>query len=123
MVTEANRLTTYKGWPITAGNCTKEKMSSCGFYQCNDDSGDDCVRCFCCFKELDGWQESDDPWDEHKRNNNCYFANLGKPEATLTVREWLIVMEERQVNYVNKVYQHINDLEQKDLKDLGLDKE
>ena len=73
-------------------------MSRSGFYHCNIAGEVDGVRCFCCFKELDGWDSTDDPMTEHKRNNNCFFANLGKPQNKLTVKEFLQVIEEREIN-------------------------
>ncbi len=74
-------------------------MSCAGFYHCNAEGEDDGVRCFCCFKEMEGWDQNDDPWVEHRSHqNNCYFAKLGKPEAQLTVKEFIKVIEERELN-------------------------
>jgi len=120
MILEENRLKSFKDWPFKDGLCTKEKMSSSGFYHCNLDGDVDGVRCFCCFKELDGWDQTDDPWAEHKRNNNCFFANLSKPENKLTVKEFLKVIEEREINLVTKRME-INMISEKKLMDeLGL---
>ncbi|CAG2117642.1 unnamed protein product [Medioppia subpectinata] len=118
MVWEKNRLKTFKSWSITDGKCTKEQMSSCGFYRYN---GGDSVRCFCCFKELDGWQPSDDPWAEHQRNNDCYFANLAKPEGKLTVGELLSVIQNRQIKIIERYNQQMIELEELEMKSLGLD--
>ncbi|KAK8404654.1 hypothetical protein O3P69_007716 [Scylla paramamosain] len=37
-------------------------MAAAGFYFIGSKSNPDLVRCFLCFKELDGWEEEDDPW-------------------------------------------------------------
>lgn len=73
-------------------------MAKAGFYFCSPKSNGDCVRCFCCFKELEGWEQEDDPWKEHQRNNDCVFAHLQKEEAELTVADCLRIAEEREVN-------------------------
>ncbi|XP_054168423.1 baculoviral IAP repeat-containing protein 5-like [Oppia nitens] len=120
MILEVNRLKSFKSWPFRSGNCTKYTVSVSGFYHCNIDGEVDGVRCFCCFKELDGWDTTDNPQIEHKRNNNCYFANLGKPESQLTVKEFLKVMEEREVNLMNLRIETMNEMEKLVITELGL---
>ncbi|CAG2115222.1 unnamed protein product [Medioppia subpectinata] len=120
MVLEANRLKSFKSWPFSSGDCTKHTVSGSGFYHCNMSGEVDGVRCFCCMKELDGWDQTDNPWTEHKRNNNCYFAHLGKTQTKLTVKEFLKVMEEREVNLLNKRIEAMNAMEKKTIAELGL---
>lgn len=98
MILESNRLKSFRMWPFAEGKCTKKAMARSGFYHCNISGELDGVRCFCCLKELDGWDATDDPWLEHRRNNNCLFANLAKPQDQLTVKELLKVIEEREIN-------------------------
>ena len=42
-------------------------MAAAGFYFCGTDAEPDLVRCYYCRRELDGWEEEDDPWQEHSR--------------------------------------------------------
>lgn len=115
MVSEKKRLESYRNWPYNDGNLTKEKMAKAGFYHCPATDEPDAVRCFCCFKgifltflkcflfklilELEGWDENDDPWHEHRQHSgHCYFANLSKPEGELTVSEFITVLRERYLN-------------------------
>lgn len=65
-------------------------MSEAGFYWCGTEREPDTAACFLCGKVLDGWESTDDPWDEHKRHApQCLFAKLGKPEQQLTVSFFL----------------------------------
>ena len=38
------------------------QMADAGFYHCPTDREPDVVRCYVCFKELEGWEPQDDPW-------------------------------------------------------------
>ena len=44
-------------------------MAEAGFFSCATEACPDLVKCFVCFKELEGWDATDDPWwvlcDEH----------------------------------------------------------
>ena len=72
-----------------------------GFYNTNIPGEIDGVRCFCCFKELDGFQHDEDPWIEHqKHNNDCEFVRLGKPEYQQTMEEFVKIVMERQINII-----------------------
>ncbi|CAG2183414.1 unnamed protein product [Oppiella nova] len=123
MISEENRLKSFMDWPFSSGQCTRHTVSASGFYHCNMSGERDGVRCFCCFKELDGWDETDVPLVEHKRNNNCYFANLGKSQSKLTIKEFLKVMEEREVNLMNKRIEAMIEMEKKTATDLGLNED
>ena len=75
------------------------QLAKAGFYFCAPALNGDCVRCFCCFKELEGWEQTDDPWEEHlSHNSTCMFATLRKQENELTVSECLKIVEERDIN-------------------------
>ena len=75
-------------------------MAEAGFYHIalNNDYSD-CVRCFVCFKELEGWEDGDDPWEEH-RKRKCIFAEIGKPEKELTVQQYIDILTQREINNV-----------------------
>ena len=68
-------------------------MAKAGFYSTSSVS--DCVRCFCCFKDLENWDDDDDPWHEHKKRNKCLFAKLETEETNLTSAQMVQIMEER----------------------------
>ena len=38
------------------------QMAEAGFYSCATEACPDLVRCYVCFKELEGWEANDDPW-------------------------------------------------------------
>lgn len=61
-------------------------MAQAGFYWCGNDIDIDTAACFLCDKHLDGWEQDDDPWDEHhKHAPQCVFVKIRKAEADLTV--------------------------------------
>lgn len=60
-------------------------MAEAGFYM-PDVKQYDLAVCFVCNKELDGWEESDDPWKEHKKHSsNCCLSRKGWKYSELTV--------------------------------------
>ncbi|KAJ8037268.1 Baculoviral IAP repeat-containing protein 5 [Holothuria leucospilota] len=97
MNTESERLASFKDWPFNEDcGCVPAKMAAAGFYHCPTDRESDVVRCFMCGKELDGWEPSDDPWEEHKKHSNkCPFLNA-KPESEETLSEFLKTERDRQ---------------------------
>ena len=62
------------------------KMAEAGFYHVGSDSEPDLVRCYYCRRELDGWEPTDIPWDEHKRRE-CPYISLGKIPQNLTIED------------------------------------
>ena len=78
--------------------CFMSQMAKAGFYSTSNGKDMDCVRCFCCFKDLENWDDDDDPWHEHRKRNKCLFAKLGKEEKELTLAQTLEVLEERLRN-------------------------
>ncbi|KAL1465185.1 hypothetical protein WDU94_004775 [Cyamophila willieti] len=70
-----NRLATFTKWPFKQGSCTGEHMAYAGYYCVQDD----CAKCIYCIKELDGWEETDDPWEEHKSHKtDCPLVRMNK---------------------------------------------
>lgn len=60
-------------------------MADAGFYVPNTKQKD-LVTCFLCNKELDGWEETDDPWEEHNNHSNkCLLAQSRRPFQDLKV--------------------------------------
>ncbi|XP_018018393.1 baculoviral IAP repeat-containing protein 5 isoform X2 [Hyalella azteca] len=96
---EKNRLKTFKNWPFKLPSaCTKEKMAAAGFYFAGSKSEPDLACCFVCLKELDGWEEEDDPWEEHSRRGECDFIKLNKTEEEMTVMELFDLLVKRRLN-------------------------
>lgn len=96
---EHERLETFKNnWKFKTGKCSAVNMAKAGWYR-EECWTDDTVRCFVCFKELDGWSKDDDPWEEHqKHSSNCYFVKLKKEENELSVQEFIQLQKERIIN-------------------------
>merc|ERR1712212_691597 len=91
------RLSTFKEvWPFLEDcNCTPEKMAEAGFYRVGSEKEPDLVRCYYCRRELDGWEEADIPWDEHKRRD-CPYISLGKLPQDMTVEDAFQLEAERK---------------------------
>lgn len=92
MVFYRNRLKTFTSWPFTseADTCSPENMAKAGFYSISKKKSDTSVKCFCCLKELDGWEAKDDPWEEHKAHQqDCPFIQLNKLEPDWTLEDWM----------------------------------
>lgn len=65
------------------------QMAEAGFFWKGTHTEPDTAACFLCGKVLDGWEETDDPWVEHKKHApQCVFAKNGKLEDEYTVREF-----------------------------------
>ncbi|KAI8512266.1 baculoviral IAP repeat-containing protein 5-like [Branchiostoma floridae x Branchiostoma belcheri] len=103
MNSENNRLSTFKDWPFDDNcQCVPSKMAAAGFYHIPTDQQPDLVRCFVCYKELEGWEPDDDPWAEHRRHQpNCDLLKIMKNHKSLdeiTVKEFLDLECKRQQN-------------------------
>uniref|UniRef100_A0A1B0D169 Uncharacterized protein n=1 Tax=Phlebotomus papatasi TaxID=29031 RepID=A0A1B0D169_PHLPP len=99
---EKERLESFKNWDFSRSKTCNEKkvtgvqhpsisgqafialsfqMAEAGFFCIGCDS----AACFMCGKELDGWEEQDDPWVEHKRHApQCQFVKNWKKEDDYT---------------------------------------
>ena len=38
------------------------QMAEAGFYHTPSENEPDLVTCYVCYKEMDGWEPTDDPW-------------------------------------------------------------
>ena len=78
-----------KLWPMsTRRKCNPKALARAGFYHTPTEATPDAVKCFCCGKELDGWEPSDDPVLEHKKHSpRCAFVNLDLYESRLATFE------------------------------------
>lgn len=84
---EADRLASFVTWPFDDTKaCNKAKMAEAGFFWCGSKTDPDTAACFACGKQLDGWEEQDDPWKEHINHApQCVFVKLHKAEENMTV--------------------------------------
>ncbi|XP_053665065.1 baculoviral IAP repeat-containing protein 5 [Anopheles marshallii] len=91
---QEDREKSFKHWPFTTDKqCSIQKMAEAGFYWHGTDIEIDIAACFVCGKELDGWEESDDPWSEHRKHApQCPFVKYGRAEANLTCEEFVNLM-------------------------------
>ncbi|XP_066601343.1 baculoviral IAP repeat-containing protein 5 [Prorops nasuta] len=93
----SGRLKTYDNWPFkNTTKCNPMALAAAGFFKVPESSEPDLAECFICHKQLDGWEESDDPWEEHiKHNESCAFVKLGKQdELSWTVEELFLLFKE-----------------------------
>ncbi|CCG81736.1 putative Chromosome segregation protein BIR1 [Taphrina deformans PYCC 5710] len=83
------RLATFDKWPRSSP--TVQALAEAGFYYSGDpaDIEDDTVTCFCCDKELSGWEDGDDPLNEHlahpKTKAGCSWALLMSEKRKPTI--------------------------------------
>ncbi|KAI4464853.1 deterin [Holotrichia oblita] len=105
---EFNRKESFTAWVFSDNQkCSASKLAEAGFYFIGSKTEPDAVQCFLCGKSLDGWEEDDDPWQEHKKHSqNCKFAKLGKPECKLTVNQFLDIQMEVVKNWIIKRYEN-----------------
>ncbi|KAG0301599.1 hypothetical protein BGZ98_008204 [Dissophora globulifera] len=66
-----------RSWPHPQDKyiATPEKLADAGFYWRPSNNSPDNVICFLCSKSLDGWADTDDPYDEHLSHSRlCGWA-------------------------------------------------
>ncbi|NXC26066.1 BI51B protein, partial [Campylorhamphus procurvoides] len=84
-----NHLKTFTNWPFQGNcKCTPENMAKVGFIHCSNGNKPDVAKCFFCFLELEGWEQNDDPWEEHTKHHICDFLSLPKSLEDLTMEEY-----------------------------------
>ncbi|KAK7082122.1 Baculoviral IAP repeat-containing protein 5 [Halocaridina rubra] len=89
---------------------SKEKMAAAGFFFVGNKKEPDLVRCYVCLKELDGWEEEDDPWEEHKSHaSHCQYVQLNKKPCELTFEDVHNLDTYRNINYAEKIVQRITE--------------
>ncbi|XP_015113534.1 baculoviral IAP repeat-containing protein 5 [Diachasma alloeum] len=91
------RLETFNNWPFSHNDpCNPKAMAAAGFFAVNGTEEPDLAECFFCGKQLDGWEATDDPWEEHKSHQvNCPYIKLNKPvEQDWTLEETFALLQE-----------------------------
>nr|CAR65327.1 survivin-like [Suberites domuncula]CAR65328.1 survivin-like [Suberites domuncula] len=99
-----DRAQTFVGsnWPFESGPCTPLKMAEAGFYYCGSAQTPDWVRCAVCHQDMEGWEESDNPRDEHKRcQPGCDYLKLKDP-YTITVGDILDLEKAAYEHYIRQ---------------------
>ncbi|XP_053213763.1 baculoviral IAP repeat-containing protein 5-like [Panonychus citri] len=121
LIFEKNRVKSFTRWPHKSVSLSKENMAKAGWFKCCVNTNDDAVQCFCCLKQLDGWKPDEDPWKEHLDHSpDCEFAKIGLEQDKLTLPQFLVIMEKRSINLVEKKFNDEKHEEKKLLKKLGI---
>ncbi|XP_065065688.1 baculoviral IAP repeat-containing protein 5-like [Rhopilema esculentum] len=109
MYLQSERLKTFKDWPFHDNcNCTAEMMAEAGFYHTPSSNEPDLVTCYVCYKEMDGWEPTDDPWVEHKNHSSkCPFVAIGKKQSDWTVEDTIKMEIKRQEYGITKVVESV----------------
>ncbi|XP_018331127.1 baculoviral IAP repeat-containing protein 5 [Agrilus planipennis] len=96
LMLEKNRLDSFNNkWVFDDSKpCNAKKLAEAGFYYTGTEEEPDFVQCFFCDKQLVGWEEEDDPWQEHlHRSPQCEFAKHNKLEMELTLAQFIQLRE------------------------------
>lgn len=101
---EMKRLKSMENWSINKPSAVE--MVEAGFY-CPQLDAPGTVRCFSCFIELDGWEPTDNPWEEHRKralslDPPCKFIELGKKEKEMTVDDFLEILKSVMLRVVKE---------------------
>ena len=64
--------------PATHPHLSAQALAEAGFYHTPGSSSSslDTVRCFLCACELGGWEETDNPFEEHVKRKGCAWADI-----------------------------------------------
>ena len=105
MWSPVERRRSFKKWPFNAkSSCSIAKMTSAGFYHVPDPVERDTARCFFCCRTICGFEESDDPVEEHmRRSKDCEYAkyaNIQDLQNTVTLFEYSQFETRRKANYI-----------------------
>lgn len=101
---QVQRLKSLEDWPMVEPGA--EKIAEAGFYRSpKSNHADDVVKCFSCFIELNGWEPSDKPWDEHRKRASstvppCKFIEIGKKESDFTLDDFLEIQKSVMIRIV-----------------------
>lgn len=96
-----NRLETLKNWPMAQPSA--REIAEAGFF-CPDITDPDETKCFSCFIELNGWEQGDNPLEEHKKralllSPPCKFVEIGKEQSQLTVEDYIDIIRSVLLRY------------------------
>jgi len=100
------RKKSFKKWPFKArSSCSVPKMVAAGFYHVPDPVDKDTARCFFCCRTICGFEEKDDPIEEHlSRTKDCKFQlYTNTTSTTMTLHELQTLQGERSSNYIQSI--------------------
>ncbi|CRG89228.1 Muscle M-line assembly protein unc-89 [Talaromyces islandicus] len=87
-IVDARKATFSVGWPHDGKRgwvCQSDKMVEAGWFFCPSDESPDLASCPYCKLSLDGWEETDDPFEEHhRRSSDCSIFVFALPAAKST---------------------------------------
>lgn len=106
-----------KRWRYKNGSCSALNMAKAGFVCTNRTT----AKCYYCDKELDGWEDTDDPWREHRAHAGyCPFVQkyvtVPDPDEFSTL-ECLQLEKERLLLKVDRKYQEARENIEKTFKE------
>ncbi|XP_039287738.1 baculoviral IAP repeat-containing protein 5.2-B-like isoform X2 [Nilaparvata lugens] len=99
------RLQTFKYWPFDDKvQCNAKRMAAAGFYATGGREEPDLACCFVCKKSLNGWEETDDPWEEHKKHcPTCPFVKFDKKEKDLTIENVIDLLQHLELQRMTSI--------------------
>jgi len=94
--------------PTTHPHLTPSNLAAAGFF--HDPSGStagssDTCRCFLCGVRLGGWDEQDDPFEEHAKRGGCAWADM---VCKIKVERRRAEKEGREWRYAVILYCHLH---------------
>ncbi|CAG9761548.1 unnamed protein product [Ceutorhynchus assimilis] len=103
---EPARRKTFQAWPFKNNEkCNANKMAEAGFIFSGSSRDPDSAQCFFCHKHLDGWESTDDPWDEHlNHSKECSFAKMKNAQSHWTAAEWFELYSQYRRNLIERKY-------------------
>jgi len=76
-------------------------MGEAGFIFTGSSGYPDSAQCFFCGKQLDGWEEYDNPFEEHYNHaKDCEFAQMKKSQRQWTLGEHLKLMKAYEMRQI-----------------------
>ncbi|RZF37541.1 hypothetical protein LSTR_LSTR008579 [Laodelphax striatellus] len=105
MLWTKTRLKTFKYWPFDDKvPCSSKRMAAAGFYASGGKEEPDLAICFVCKKSLNGWEKTDDPWEEHKKHcPACPFVLMNKQEKDLTIENIIDLIMHVEVHRMKSI--------------------
>ena len=102
MINFEKRLDSLKNWSYRDDvPCSALNLAKTGFYCPDPVNNPDSTKCFCCCKELEGWEEDDDPSKEHRSHSvGCTFLKFQEKDwKSLSLKEYIVLKTSISKNY------------------------
>ena len=97
-------------WPLPASwRVNPETLARAGYYFKPQARNDDTAECFICQKSLGGWEENDDPYQEHRSHQaSCPLCRLHDKDARMVTFDTWPDKRRGYKAFVKKVGAHEN---------------